>query len=649
MATENEEQRTEGSESVGADTSAVDEGYHAPAFKAWWHYELLPKVLTKQPELWKGLKDHVRELTQHEVKNGGTKPLQEYRDDPTSREAVRDWNDREWWWRKDRADHLAQKPNKEGWVGTPDPNIYHPETTYLSSEELEIEKQKGTVMTYKDFKNEMKNDPIAAEGFANLFALDVLKNNFFIHFENGSRVSFWDLFTYVKDNPHLKKLADQFPLGFPDADGRGEHRALPWAYDPNATQMNLDPEVEAEMPWTRIASSDHWSRRPTPWLRGLDGKRDFSYALYVDEEAAALQLGPSWHQEPAWMLHHPAFTEDLLNAMPGAGATLMFIAARELNLEQLKSEWSERLYREMVDHQGAQASNVLKLRRLHNMFDGDALYRETKLMNLRGDALREGSMFMMTLEEGGKMMVQAISPGVLKERESYMLGVVRDEVLTRSLLSMFMGQRALDHKFVDEVRDKMFDVVRGKSVYHPEGELAAKLREEEEQNVPNFSVEVYPSDTKFWHLPPVGAPRRTVLLVDTISQHLVAKEVGDAFAHATAAVAQLPLPPKGVDPTDAVRHRRAVAIRELGAALTSLSLPLPAGWDPNDLDNLFDTPSEYLANLAEASGPIHLDEQGKLQPGHAPPPSEDLDTSEAAFLCDVEEGTGLPVLSEAGT
>jgi hypothetical protein len=41
-----------------------------------------------------------------------------------------------------------------------------------------------------------------------------------------------------------------------------------------------------------------WKRRPTRWLKGLDGLRDLSYALYVHEDAAAAQLGPRWGNRP---------------------------------------------------------------------------------------------------------------------------------------------------------------------------------------------------------------------------------------------------------------------------------------------------------------------------------------------------------------
>jgi len=35
-----------------------------------------------------------------------------------------------------------------------------------------------------------------------------------------------------------------------------------------------------------VAAGDVWKRRPTRWLKGLDGKRDFRYGVYVHEDLA---------------------------------------------------------------------------------------------------------------------------------------------------------------------------------------------------------------------------------------------------------------------------------------------------------------------------------------------------------------------------
>lgn len=38
----------------------------------------------------------------------------------------------------------------------------------------------------------------------------------------------------------------------------------------------------------------YYSRRPTRWLKGLDGRKDFGYGVYVHEGKMAEVLGPKW-------------------------------------------------------------------------------------------------------------------------------------------------------------------------------------------------------------------------------------------------------------------------------------------------------------------------------------------------------------------
>jgi len=33
-----------------------------------------------------------------------------------------------------------------------------------------------------------------------------------------------------------------------------------------------------------VAQGDVWKRRPTRWLKGMDGKRDFRYGVYIHED-----------------------------------------------------------------------------------------------------------------------------------------------------------------------------------------------------------------------------------------------------------------------------------------------------------------------------------------------------------------------------
>lgn len=111
----------------------------------------------------------------------------------------------------------------------------------------------------------------------------------------------------------------------------------PWALQPDATQMQLTPQQEAKLPWGLVATADHWRRKPTRWLKGLDGIRDFAYGLYVHEDDTAKLLGPKWAGLPAkQVLGDPQYYKDVLEAGPLVGMTMMAIVSKPLNLNQAR-------------------------------------------------------------------------------------------------------------------------------------------------------------------------------------------------------------------------------------------------------------------------------------------------------------------------
>jgi hypothetical protein len=86
-----------------------------------------------------------------------------------------------------------------------------------------------------------------------------------------------------------------------------------------------------------VAKGEVWKRRPTRWLKGLDGLKDFGYAFYVHEDATAALLGPKWAaRPPAQVVADPQYSQEVLALAPELGATLMFTAARELPYQEYK-------------------------------------------------------------------------------------------------------------------------------------------------------------------------------------------------------------------------------------------------------------------------------------------------------------------------
>ncbi len=110
-----------------------------------------------------------------------------------------------------------------------------------------------------------------------------------------------------------------------------------WQLRPDAPKMLLRPEQEDTLPWGLLANGNHWARRPTRWLRGMDAKRNFAYALYAHEDNAQALLGPKWAQRaPQAVLGDVEFYRDVAAAGPGMGMTLMAIASRQLPLRQVR-------------------------------------------------------------------------------------------------------------------------------------------------------------------------------------------------------------------------------------------------------------------------------------------------------------------------
>lgn len=67
----------------------------------------------------------------------------------------------------------------------------------------------------------------------------------------------------------------------------------PWALARTKTG-DLPRAAALRLPHGLLAAGAFHSRRPTRWLKGLDGVKDFDYGVYAHEARAAAALGPKW-------------------------------------------------------------------------------------------------------------------------------------------------------------------------------------------------------------------------------------------------------------------------------------------------------------------------------------------------------------------
>ncbi|EFJ45938.1 hypothetical protein VOLCADRAFT_105735 [Volvox carteri f. nagariensis] len=240
-----------------------------------------------------------------------------------------------------------------GWVGTPDPTKFAPGTSELSPRELKEEIDKGNVMLWKDFKKAVSE--LTGEDREALLAeaqKRILQEQYFFTLKDGSKVSLWDVYEYVENNPELQAMYERrrdFQVANPDdpagrplpaqaASGLERSASLPEAV--------LAPEEanELELDWGHIGRGALWRRRPTRWLRGMDGVKDWDVEVYAHEPMANQVLGRKYGgRDPYAVVQEPSYAHDVVRCGPLLGMTFVLTAARDLPLQEVASAWRDLL------------------------------------------------------------------------------------------------------------------------------------------------------------------------------------------------------------------------------------------------------------------------------------------------------------------
>lgn len=568
-----------------------------PNQKEWWKLSL-DNAWSVAPRFWNSLKRHAAqdgavEPQEPVVKSGANVSLEDIITDPRDMSLPpRPYGS---------APYVVEMPRSEEagdyWVGEPDPGKFGPDTTALSRMELDEERAKGTVATLKDFKD------LADKAYGwewkvalNKIFLEVLKNHLWIHLDDGKDVSFWNLYNYVHNNPELKALAERNmgPIQAVDGDHYDEKMGnlMPWELRPGAPKMMLDPETEAQLPWGLVANANYWSRLPTQYLKGLDGVRDFAYALYTHEDLAEEYLknvyGGLAEEE---VLFDPRYPEDLVRTGPYMGWTLMFTSSRDLDIKKLRNDWGQKLalYLQRREHT---PESIQTLGQLYNIFKPERLVSQTQLLDITGEKLREGSTILMTTGPEGRIMVQAISPGNLKQKENYLLGTVVDEPLCQALLDMFTGPAAIDQDFALRVGHKMLFYING-------------FKSRNRDNNPNqllpsepfpYITDLIPAKASVFSLPAVGEQRQPTV-VNHVKDQLKYKKLADAFAEAIGAATEVP---ETSDTRALLEARKVAAETSLRKSLSELGLDVDGFSLPPPSDDLVNHAEELRLQLKEA-------------------------------------------------
>mmetsp|Transcript_25142 Transcript_25142/g.68332 ORF Transcript_25142/g.68332 Transcript_25142/m.68332 type:complete len:680 (-) Transcript_25142:175-2214(-) len=361
-----------------------------------------------------------------------------------------------------------------GWMGRPDPRKYAAGTNYLSPEELEQEVQAGNVVAFSDLNESIKQlQPWEQKMLFFEVLADYTKNRMFVELDTsesesgvedssggssssshrkgpGNLVSLWDLYRYVHHNPELEALAKSHRhiVDGNTPEGSGEGRRVPPHMAPftgepgNPYAMDLPPDVVKELPWVLVAKGDMWKRRPTRWLKGLDGKRDFNYGVYVHEDLAHAVLGPKYAGlNPQRVAASEDYWQDVLRVGPQLGMSYMVAAARDLPLAEASKSWGDKLSNRL-HARGALPDGSTPPRGLHalsEMLSPSVLHSQTRLLTDGGTHVRAGSTLFITTLPKGNVVLHAMTADPVATREYYSLGSFKDEAVSGALGSLFLG------------------------------------------------------------------------------------------------------------------------------------------------------------------------------------------------------------------
>ncbi|KAI8474909.1 MAG: hypothetical protein J3K34DRAFT_98181 [Monoraphidium minutum] len=536
-------------------------------------------------------------------------------------------------------------PSDELWWGTPDPSVYAPGTIHLDKRQIAEEEAKGNITTMARFRERLADaQDWELEVMGQLAQLHAMRHKMMLPMEDGTSVSLWDLYKYVRCNPQLEALAARGINSVEAGDGmtredriRLLEEVAPWTLDPEAETMQLPDRVAMGLPWGLLSSAPYYSRRPTRWLKGLDGRQDFAYGAYVHEQQASDVLGPKWAgRGAAEVLGSGEYFDDLLAAGPLVGLTLMAITSRQLPLEEAASAWGERLAQHMDRMQssleaGPSSSSPAaadkpccggggggggggavtiprpafgpidvsreKLRELAGLFDRGRLAEQTALLDEDGRELRRGAAILITAAPGGGVMVQAISPGKVREQEHYLLGAVTDARLTAALFDMFLHpQRGLNPGFAFSAGYQSLWFVNGFKSFNSDNNPNVRRAGDPGPAAPRLPRR---GRGAVWALPPPGRDPSEAApeLVRGVKRRVMYNQVHEAFAAAWDAAGEVEAQ-EGMDEGDLALARRAAAEGALRRSLGGLGL--------NVQGLLLGPPPPEELDLASTAAPLQV-------------------------------------------
>ncbi|KXZ43889.1 hypothetical protein GPECTOR_78g77 [Gonium pectorale] len=403
---------------------------------------------------------------------------------------------------------VAAIEDDHGWVGTPDPTKYAPGTSRLSPKELQEEVDKGNVMMWKDFKKQVSE--LQGEDREALMALvqqRVMQERMFFTLKDGSKVSVWDLHQYVENNPEMAALYERrrrFPTADPD--------------DPAGRPLSPEP------------------------LTGLERSAGQPLAVVGPEEAEELEL--DWRQAPLQLprrlrptvidptdLNGATWPRLFLEASPEERAAERAAGADELGVSWRTMEAGEH---ELSRKLGLAALQAIPQALCPGADPASWPLTGSSLVDRRGTLWRQGGSVWVTLEPEGGVLVQAQSPGLVGEQESFQLVRLQgQDALAGAVVEAFMGPRPLDPEMAAAARLHMLLPINGFTAGNKERNPNHPIQE----GPPPRPLKA-PADPAAFRLAPPGQPSpEDSLLLDGVRLQRVATEVSSLLDGAVQAAA----------------------------------------------------------------------------------------------------------------
>ncbi|KAK9822355.1 hypothetical protein WJX81_000239 [Elliptochloris bilobata] len=262
-----------------------------------------------------------------------------------------------------------------------------------------------------------------------------------------------------------KILASGLPL---EPQIRSEPRALinrkldPYKIRPGAYKMVLPPEEEKKLALDQFGTGIQLSPR-WPWGYRLGGKEDFVFGMFGRSDYARAVLERQWAgRDPDQVIWDQDFYEDVLDNAHNIELTLMVQTLRPLPLAQLRRALTHRMSLSMrgLPIEGGEVpdreqppqevpldeADTAAMEAFQSTFDEKRLATSEpgKLWVDKKGNVKEGTHLFLNVGPKFELRGEVMTPGNLRDRRTFHLGVWRSRRLARAAFDLFLGEFPVD-------------------------------------------------------------------------------------------------------------------------------------------------------------------------------------------------------------